>query len=132
MVEQLWVGGAEYGSEQFELGYGGVERGQHEVADTEQAQTGNRSGCIFCSEDEQENLDNVVVTLEVAQRWVPSENVDYHIGQLFLAVIQLLLGLWLLSASWSFVKSASCTILGVVDEGTVDVQANLMLVFMRW
>jgi hypothetical protein len=43
----------------------------------------------MCAEDEQEDLDDVVVALEVAQRGVPPEDVEYDIGELFLAVVQL-------------------------------------------
>lgn len=91
MIEELRIGGAKDGSEQFELGYGGVERGQHEVTDTEQTETGYCRRCILHTEDEQEDLDDVVVALKVAQRRVAAEHIDYYIRKLFLPAFQLLL-----------------------------------------
>jgi hypothetical protein len=89
VAEQLGIGGAEDGAEQLELGYGRLERGQHEVADAEKAQAGDRGRCLVWAENEQEDLDDVVVALEVAQRGMPPEHVEDHIGELFLAVVQL-------------------------------------------
>lgn len=90
MVVQLGVGGAEDGSEEFELGYGWVERGQHEVADAEEAQAGNGCGRFLRAKDEQEDLDDVVVALEVAQAWVSAEDIQYDIGQLLFPAVELL------------------------------------------
>lgn len=90
MVVQLGVSGAEDGSKQFELRYGGVERGQHEVPDAEEAQAGDGCGCFLRAKDEQEDLNDIVVALEVAQAWVSAEDVEYDIGQLLLPVIKLL------------------------------------------
>lgn len=90
MVVQLGVGGAEDGSEQFELGYGGVERGQHEVPDAEEAQAGDGCGRFLRAKDEQEDLDDVVVALEVAQAWVSAEDIEYDIGELLLPAVELL------------------------------------------
>jgi hypothetical protein len=131
--EQLGVGGAEDGAEQLELGDGRLERGQHEVADAQDAQAGDGSGRLMCAEDEQEDLDDVVVALEVAQRGVPPEDVEYDIGELFLAVVQLPVRLCealASKASGGYVRQR--TILGVVNECAVDIEANLMLVFVGW
>lgn len=90
MVVQFGVGGAEDGPEQFELGNGRVERGQHEVADAEEAQAGDGCGCFLRAQDKQEDLDDVVVALEVAQAWVSAEDIQYDIGQLLFPAVELL------------------------------------------
>lgn len=90
VVVQLGVSGAEDGSKQFELGYGWVERGQHEVPDAEEAQACDGRRCFLRAQDKQEDLDDVVVALEVAQAGVSAEHVEYDIGQLLFPAVELL------------------------------------------
>jgi hypothetical protein len=42
------------------------------------------------TEDEQENLNDVVVALEIAQRGVMAQDVEDDMGQLFLPPVELL------------------------------------------
>src|SRR5689334_13710606 len=92
MLVQLGIGGAEDGSQQLKLGYGRIKCRQHEVADAQQAQTSHGSRGIVCAENEEEDLDDVVVALEVAQRWVLAEDFEDDMGELVLPTIELLLG----------------------------------------
>jgi hypothetical protein len=93
VVVQHGIGSAEDGPQQFELGEGRLERRQHEIANAEEAQAGDCSGSMLGAEHEQEDLDDVVVTLEVAQRGVTAQDVEDDAGELLLPAVELLL--WL-------------------------------------
>lgn len=43
------------------------------------------------AEDEQEDLDDVVIALEVAQRRVPAEDLEDDVGEVLLPPVELLL-----------------------------------------
>lgn len=58
------------------MGFSSRHSGQHEVTNTQQGQASDgRRSCID-AQDEEKNLDNVVVTLEVVQHWVTSEDCE--------------------------------------------------------
>lgn len=91
MVVQDWIGGLEDRAEQFELGDGRLKRGEHEVADAQKAQACDCCWGIVGAEDEEEDLDDVMVALEVAQRGVSSQDIKNDIGELFLPALELFL-----------------------------------------
>jgi hypothetical protein len=49
---------------------------------------------VLGAEDEQEDLDDVVVALEVAQRGVTAQDVEDDSGELLLPPVELLLCFW--------------------------------------
>lgn len=67
-----------------------IERGQHEVSYTEEAQTSDCIGRIVGAQDQQEDLDDVMVALEVAQKRVSAEDLDDDVRQLLLPAVELL------------------------------------------
>jgi hypothetical protein len=56
--------------------YGGIEGGQHEVADAQQAEARNGRRGILGTEHEQKDLDYVMVALEVVQGGVVADGLD--------------------------------------------------------
>ena len=111
---QARVGSAQQGPQQLELGHGGGNGGEHEVADAQETQAGDGGGGIVGAEDKEEDLDDVVVALEVAQRGVSAQYGEDDTGEVLLALGQLRLRVGG----------------GVVDKGAMHVQGHLVLVFV--
>lgn len=74
MAPEGRVGGAQDGREETELGDGGVEVGEHKVADAEEGQAGDGRGLETWGEDEEEDLGDIVVALKVVEKTVPAED----------------------------------------------------------
>lgn len=93
VVVQDRVGGAQDGTKQLQLREGRLKGGEHKVSNAEEAQAGGGSRGVLGAEDQQQNLDDVVVALKVAQHWMPAEDLGDDVGQVCLAAGELLLRL---------------------------------------
>ncbi len=114
VVPELGVVEVEDGGDEVELGDGRGEGGEHEVADVEEGEAGEGGELEVWGEQEEEDLGDVVVALEVAEVGVGAEEGDDEGGEEGLLVGELGGGL----------------VVGVVDEGAVDVELDLVLVFV--
>lgn len=70
---------------------GGIQGGQHEVADTQQAEARDSCGGIVGTEHELEYLNDVVVALKVVQGWVTADGFDDYVGELFFEAFEVLI-----------------------------------------
>lgn len=77
---ELGVGSLEDGVEEGEVGDGRVEGGEHKIADAEERDAGGRRRGNRGTENQEEDLDDVVVALEVVQRGVSTEDLDDQVG----------------------------------------------------
>lgn len=130
-VVQDWIGGSKYGPQELELGDGRVERREHKVAYAEKAQSCDSGGSLVGTQHQQEDLNDVMVALEVAQGGVAAQDLDNDVGEVLLALIELLLPLYLDQQSS---PRQPCmhwrTVFRVVDKGAIDVKADLVLVLV--
>ena len=86
----------------------------------------------MCSEHEIEDLDDIVVALEVAQRGVTTQDFDYDTGQLALPLVKLLVGLCAsVSVRYERYNALGDVTSGIVYESTIDIFGNLLFVPMR-
>lgn len=61
------------------MGNGCVERRKHEIADAQQRQTGHSRHSQIGAEHQQEDLDDVMVALEVAQAGMAAQDLGNDI-----------------------------------------------------
>jgi hypothetical protein len=80
--------------QQLEVGYGRIERGDHKVPNAQETEAGDGSRRIVGAEREEEDLDNVVVALEVAQGGVSPENSENDVGQFLFPPVELGVGFY--------------------------------------
>jgi hypothetical protein len=73
------VDGVDYGGDETELRKRWGEVWQHKIADAEGGETCDGGCAVLGREHEEEHLADVVVTLEVAEVRVATEDFDYEI-----------------------------------------------------
>jgi hypothetical protein len=76
--------------DKLELAEGGGECGEHVVADPKGRKTRHAGGCVRVGEHEEEDLADVVVTLEIAKVGLATEDFGYEVRELFFSEVHLL------------------------------------------
>lgn len=76
-------------AQKLELGYSGFERREHEISDTKEAEARGGARRGMGAQDKVEDLDDVVIALEVGQRWMLAQHLEDDIGKLAFSTIKL-------------------------------------------
>ncbi len=84
MTPQAWIGRAKNVGYEMKLGYGRLERRQHEIPNAQCRQAGYGLSAGWDRKNKQENLAYVVVALEVAKIGVSPQDLDDQVRQLVL------------------------------------------------
>lgn len=100
----------------MELAECGCEVWEHVITDSQGRETSYSCCAVGGWEDEEENLCDVVVALEVVEVWVLTEYGGYEVRELSFVLCGLL----------------GCLVGWVVDECAVDVELDLVFVFVWW
>lgn len=79
MSPELGVHSVQDAGDEAELGDGGFEVGQHEIADAQEGETGDGGAAQPGREDEEEDLGDVVVALEVVNIRVATQDGENEI-----------------------------------------------------